>query len=50
LAGQTLHFDVEVLSMRDATEEEKEHGHAHGPDGHSGHEGHDHGDGDGHHH
>ena len=23
LAGQTLHFDVEVLSVRDATEEEK---------------------------
>lgn len=34
LAGQTLHFDVEVLGVRDATEEEKHHGHAHGPDGH----------------
>ncbi len=34
LAGQTLNFDVEVLGMRDATEEEKQHGHAHGPDGH----------------
>ncbi|MGK5084258.1 peptidylprolyl isomerase [Bdellovibrionota bacterium FG-1] len=41
LAGQTLHFDVEVLSMRDASEEEKEHGHAHGPEGH-GHDHHDH--------
>jgi FKBP-type peptidyl-prolyl cis-trans isomerase SlyD len=37
LAGQTLHFDVEVLSVRDATEEEKAHGHAHGPDGHHHH-------------
>jgi len=34
LAGQTLHFDVEVLSVRDATAEEMAHGHAHGPDGH----------------
>jgi FKBP-type peptidyl-prolyl cis-trans isomerase SlyD len=57
LAGQVLHFDVEVLAMRDATDEEKEHGHAHGGDGHhhdheghGDHEGHDHGDGDGHHH
>jgi len=33
LAGQTLHFDVEVLSVRKATSEELEHGHAHGPDG-----------------
>jgi FKBP-type peptidyl-prolyl cis-trans isomerase SlyD len=37
LAGQRLHFDVEVLSMRDATKEEKEHGHAHGDDGHHHH-------------
>ena len=44
LAGQTLHFDVEVISMRDATEEEKQHGHAHGEHGHDhDHEhGHDH--------
>lgn len=34
LAGQTLHFDVEVLKVRDATEEERSHGHAHGGDGH----------------
>jgi FKBP-type peptidyl-prolyl cis-trans isomerase SlyD len=37
LAGQRLHFDVEVVSMRDATEEEKAHGHAHGADGHHHH-------------
>jgi FKBP-type peptidyl-prolyl cis-trans isomerase SlyD len=37
LAGQSLHFAVEVLSMRDATEEEVSHGHAHGPDGHHHH-------------
>jgi FKBP-type peptidyl-prolyl cis-trans isomerase SlyD len=35
LAGETLHFDVEVLEVRDATEEEKSHGHAHGLGGHS---------------
>ncbi len=34
LAGQPLSFDVEVLDVRDATEEEKQHGHAHGPGGH----------------
>ena len=33
LAGQTLHFDVEVLGVRDATKEELTHGHAHGPGG-----------------
>jgi len=38
LAGQTLHFDVEIMDVRAATDEEKEHGHVHGPDGH-----HDHG-------
>lgn len=37
LAGVTLNFDVEVLGMRDATEEEKQHGHAHGEDGHHHH-------------
>jgi FKBP-type peptidyl-prolyl cis-trans isomerase SlyD len=37
LAGCTLHFEVEVLSMRQATEEELEHGHAHGEDGHHHH-------------
>jgi len=34
LAGQTLHFDVEVIEVRDATEEELSHGHVHGPGGH----------------
>jgi len=34
LAGQTLTFSVEVLAIRDATEEEKTHGHAHGAHGH----------------
>ena len=37
LAGQTLNFDVEVLSIRPATSQEVEHGHAHGPDGHHTH-------------
>lgn len=34
LAGQTLHFDVEVTDIRTATAEEISHGHAHGPGGH----------------
>lgn len=34
LAGLTLHFDVEVVGVRDCTQEELEHGHIHGPDGH----------------
>jgi FKBP-type peptidyl-prolyl cis-trans isomerase SlyD len=34
LAGQTLHFEVKVEEVRAATEEELEHGHAHGPGGH----------------
>lgn len=29
LAGETLHFDVEILETREATQEEQEHGHAH---------------------
>ncbi len=29
LAGQTLHFDVEIAEVRDATAEELEHGHVH---------------------
>lgn len=33
LAGQTLHFHVEVVSVRDATSEELEHGHVHGEGG-----------------
>ena len=35
LAGQTLKFAVEVLSIRDASAEELEHGHPHGPGGHA---------------
>jgi len=31
LAGVTLHFDVEITGMRDANEEEKQHGHPHEP-------------------
>ena len=29
LAGKTLHFDVSVEGVRDATPEEIDHGHAH---------------------
>jgi len=34
LAGETLNFDVEVVEVREATTEEVEHGHVHGPGGH----------------
>jgi FKBP-type peptidyl-prolyl cis-trans isomerase SlyD len=34
LAGKTLHFDVTVREVREATDEERDHGHAHGPHGH----------------
>ena len=34
LAGQTLTFDIEVIDVRAASEEEIAHGHAHGPGGH----------------
>lgn len=37
LAGETLNFDVEVVRVRDANDEEKEHGHPHGPEGDAGH-------------
>ncbi|MBF0596363.1 FKBP-type peptidyl-prolyl cis-trans isomerase [Faecalibacter rhinopitheci] len=33
MAGKTLNFDVEVINVRPATEEELAHGHAHGADG-----------------
>ena len=33
LAGKTLSFTVEVTDIRDATEQELQHGHAHGPGG-----------------
>ncbi len=35
LAGVTLNFDVDVLDVRDPTEEELDHGHVHGPGGHN---------------
>jgi len=34
LAGEELHFTGEVVDVRDATQEEIEHGHVHGPGGH----------------
>ena len=34
LAGQTLHFEIEVTGVRAALKEELEHGHAHGAGGH----------------
>ena len=34
LAGETLHFNVEIVEVRDATKEELEHGHVHGAGGH----------------
>lgn len=33
MAGETLNFDVSVVDIREATKEELEHGHAHGPGG-----------------
>jgi FKBP-type peptidyl-prolyl cis-trans isomerase SlyD len=30
LVGETLHFDVKIASLRQATNEEMSHGHAHG--------------------
>jgi FKBP-type peptidyl-prolyl cis-trans isomerase SlyD len=38
LAGENLHFDVEVTEVRDASAEELEHGHVHGPGGHHHHD------------
>jgi FKBP-type peptidyl-prolyl cis-trans isomerase SlyD len=32
MAGQTLHFDVEVTDVREATKDELEHGHVHAED------------------
>ena len=34
LADMTLHFDVEIVDVRAATEDEISHGHVHGPGGH----------------
>jgi FKBP-type peptidyl-prolyl cis-trans isomerase SlyD len=37
LAGMDLFFEGKIIDIRDATPEELEHGHAHGPDGHHHH-------------
>lgn len=37
LAGENLNFDVKVRDVRDATPEEIDHGHVHGPGGHHHH-------------
>ena len=34
LAGENLNFDVTVVDIREATAEELDHGHVHGPEGH----------------
>lgn len=34
LAGETLNFAVTIVDVRAASEEELDHGHVHGPDGH----------------
>jgi FKBP-type peptidyl-prolyl cis-trans isomerase SlyD len=34
LAGVTLNFDVKILGVREASAEELDHGHVHGPGGH----------------
>lgn len=34
MAGKDLHFDIEVVDVREATPEEIEHGHVHGDGGH----------------
>ncbi len=34
LAGMDLHFSGDILEVREATEDELNHGHAHGPHGH----------------
>ena len=34
LAGEPLHFDVEVMEVREATAQELSHGHVHGAGGH----------------
>lgn len=37
LAGKDLVFEIKVIGLRNATEEELEHGHAHDPSSHSNH-------------
>jgi len=38
LAGEALHFEVDIGEVRAATAEELAHGHVHGPDGHHHHD------------
>lgn len=35
MAGKALHFDIEIVDVREATPEEIEHGHVHGDGGHA---------------
>jgi FKBP-type peptidyl-prolyl cis-trans isomerase SlyD len=35
LVDKTLHFTVEIVSIREATADELAHGHVHGPEGHN---------------
>ena len=35
MAGKDLHFDIEVVEVREASAEELEHGHVHGEGGHA---------------
>src|SRR5690606_22224720 len=37
MAGQNLHFAIEILTVREANADELAHGHSHGPDGTQGH-------------
>lgn len=37
MAGQSLHFTGKIIAVREATQDELNHGHAHGIDGHAGH-------------
>ncbi|NPV77898.1 MAG: peptidylprolyl isomerase [Anaerolineae bacterium] len=37
LAGKNLVFEIKIVGLRNATEEELEHGHAHDPSSHSNH-------------
>jgi FKBP-type peptidyl-prolyl cis-trans isomerase SlyD len=34
MAGKDLSFDIEIVDVRDASEEELAHGHVHGDGGH----------------
>ena len=35
MAGKDLHFDIEIVDVREASQEEIEHGHVHGDGGHA---------------